>query len=111
MLKRWRSFLAGAVVGGAVVGITAYALTHLTHFSNTENVTTENSTNYDDDNEADDECLSLYYHNHVPENGSGIPDIGACTEEEIQKLKTVQSEYRRLPIEFYQKAVEMLPIM
>ena len=114
-LRRWRPFLAGAVVGGVVVGITTYAFTHLTRSHSTENVTTENTNtndDNDDDNKADDECLSLYYHNHVPEDGSGIPvNVDSCTEEEVEKLKTVQNDYRRLSIEFYQNAVSMLPIV
>lgn len=96
-----------------MVGIAALALTHLTGNVGKENeITTENNTNNNDyDNEADDECLSLYYHNHVPEDGSGIPNVGTCSEEEIAKLKMVHDDYRRLPIEFYQKAVGMLPIL
>lgn len=106
MWRRWRSFVAGAAVGGIVVGISAFAISHFTTKADTDSsITNEN------DNDADDDCLSLFYHNHVPEDGSGIPEVGACTEEEVAKLKVVQSDYRKLPIEFYQRAVEMLPIL
>lgn len=88
------SFLVGALVGTVVVSI--YVLY-------------SNPTRYEAI-KSDDECDSLYYHKRLPSDGSGIPEVDTCTSEEINDLSIIQQEFRYLENDFYQKAVENLPI-
>lgn len=60
---------------------------------------------------ADDKCMSLFYSKKIMSDGVGLPYLKSCTASEVSELKLIHSDYRRLPSEFYSKAVECLPIV
>lgn len=96
----YTSFVLGAICGGAFAFIsTAYILSF------------RDSKKAKNGNLGDDDCLSLFYHNHTPSNGSGVNFGNPCDMNEIKGLQYVHPEYKKLPIDFYSKAVESLPIL
>jgi 8-oxo-dGTP diphosphatase len=60
---------------------------------------------------ADDDCNSLFYDTVPGQDGAGFPKIRTTSAETMTRLKTVQSEWARLPFDFYKRAVETLPIV
>lgn len=60
---------------------------------------------------ADDEAHSMFYEITPPGGkGRGFPFLGTTKAETIARLKTVHTEYSRLPFEMYKSVVENLPI-
>lgn len=62
-------------------------------------------------NEADDQCQSLFYDNHILPDGRGIPNCHTISAHDVQVLKAIRPDYRRLPMELYKNVVECMPIV
>lgn len=60
---------------------------------------------------ADDNCNSLFYDINPNDDGSGFPSTNTCSMETINKLVTIQPEYKRLETELYKSIVENIVIV
>ena len=90
---------------------TTLALAYL-QFIQKSNKTNKQSIDESDEKKiADDNCMSLFYSKKITSNGIGLPHLNTCSNTEVSELKQIHSDYRRLPSEFYSKAVECLPIV
>ena len=68
------------------------------------------NTNENKDINGDDNFKSLFYSSQIQNNGQGIPYIGTCDLQTLQKLKTIHNDYKFLSKEFYSKTCENLVI-
>jgi hypothetical protein len=60
---------------------------------------------------ADDNCNSLFYDTQPNDDGSGFPNINTCSIETINKLVTIQPEYKRLESKLYKSLVENMVVV
>lgn len=62
---------------------------------------------------GDDDCLSLFYDetNHATIDGLGQPGTSPCRPQIIERMTTIQKEYRFLPKEIYSQIVQNLPLV
>ncbi len=68
---------------------------------------------------ADDSCHSLFYGNHLPITGEGLPfpistslsSLSSVSENDLKRLKTIHKEYIRLSKELYREVVWYLPVV
>eukprot|EP00596_Hydrurales_sp_CCMP1899_P004475 CAMPEP_0119036436 /NCGR_PEP_ID=MMETSP1177-20130426/4144_1 /TAXON_ID=2985 /ORGANISM="Ochromonas sp, Strain CCMP1899" /LENGTH=233 /DNA_ID=CAMNT_0006996307 /DNA_START=94 /DNA_END=792 /DNA_ORIENTATION=- len=61
--------------------------------------------------EADDECLSLFYGNTPKSEGRGFGEKEVIDATTVDRMKVVHNDYTRLPKDFYELAVEALPLV
>jgi len=61
--------------------------------------------------DGDDECFSLFYAASADYDQKGASDGTACPCAVVERMTTVNPEYRHLPSEVYSQAVANLPIV